>query len=540
MGLVWSLEAHDRRLPTDGRRRGRAAFLHRIVSDTVLQTASDAPPEGVVADPYPSTGGRERPDTSFHRRGWLVRRALVAADLTGLLVSFLIAEEIAGQRGLPVRLSFETLLFAITIPVWVLMAKIYGLYERDEERTEHTTVDDFVGVFHLVTVGVWLLFAGAWIFKVAYRYPPLDKLTTFWILAIVLIPVARSAARAFCHRREAYFQNTLILGAGDVGQLVARKLLQHPEYGIRLVGFVDADPKQRREGVQHVPVMGSLDRLPEIIRSNRVERIIVAFSNESNAETLAAVRGLRDLDVQIDIVPRLFEVIAPSVAVHTVEGLPLVGLPPIKPSRSSRSLKRGIDVVGAAVGLVLTAPLFAVVAYLIKRDSPGPVFFQQERLGLNQEPFTVLKFRTMRCDIDDREHRDYIRATMTANAEPQANGVYKLNRGQAITPVGRWLRKTSLDELPQLLNVLRGEMSLVGPRPCISYETEFFLPHHFERFLVRPGLTGLWQVVARAHSTFGEALDMDVAYVRGWSLWLDVTLLCRTPLQLLRGGRATA
>jgi exopolysaccharide biosynthesis polyprenyl glycosylphosphotransferase len=507
------------------------------VSNSVLQTTSEVPGDGVAAAPaYADTGARERPVRPFRRRGWLVRRALVVADLAGLTLAFVIAEEIAGQRGLPVRMSFESLLFVITIPVWVLMAKIYGLYERDEERTEHTTVDDFVGVFHLVTVGVWVLFAGAWLFKVAYEYPPLDKLTTFWILAIVLIPVARSAARAFCHRREAYLQNTVIVGAGDVGQLVARKLLQHPEYGIRLLGFVDSNPKSRREEVEHLPMLGSLDGLPEIIERNRVERVVVSFSNDSNTETLEAVRGLRDFDVQVDIVPRLYELIAPSVGIHTVEGLPLVGLPPVKLSRSSRLLKRGIDVIGAIAGLVVTAPLFAFVAYRIKRDSPGPVFFRQERIGLNREPFTVLKFRTMRSDIDDQEHRDYIRATMTAAAVPQANGMYKLNRDDAVTPFGRWLRKTSLDELPQLINVLRGEMSLVGPRPCIAYETELFAPHHFERFLVRPGLTGLWQVVARAHSTFGEALDMDVAYVRGWSLWLDVTLIFRTPLQLLRGG----
>jgi len=509
------------------------------VSNSLLQPTAKAPHDTVPAtDGSGDANVPSAPLASFRRRGWLVRRALVAADLAGLTLSFLLTEEIAGQRGLPVRLSFETVLFVITIPVWVLMAKIYGLYDRDEERTEHTTVDDFVGVFHLVTVAVWVLFVGAWFLKVGVKaaYPPLDKMTTFWILAIVLIPITRSAARAFCHRREAYLQNTVIVGAGDIGQLVARKFLQHPEYGIRLIGFVDSDPKERREDVQHVPVLGSLDKLPEIIRRNGVERIVVAFSREPNIETLESVRGLRDFDVQIDIVPRLFEVIAPSVGIHTVEGLPLVGLPPVKLSPSSRLLKRGLDVIGALVGLFLTAPLFAFIAFRIKRDSPGPVFFRQERLGLNTKPFTVLKFRTMRCDIDDQEHRDYIRATMTADAVPLANGVYKLNRDNVVTPFGQWLRKTSLDELPQLLNVLRGEMSLVGPRPCIEYETEYFAPHHFERFLVRPGLTGLWQVVARAHSTFGEALDMDVAYVRGWSLWLDVTLLCRTPLQLLRGG----
>jgi exopolysaccharide biosynthesis polyprenyl glycosylphosphotransferase len=465
-----------------------------------------------------------------------VRRALVVADLAGLTLSFLLAEEIAGQHGLPVRLSFESLLFAITIPVWVLMAKIYGLYERDEERTNHSTVDDFVGVFHLVTVGVWILFAGAWLLNVAH--PPLDKLTAFWLLAIVLIPAARSAARVFCHRRESYLQNTVIVGAGDVGQLVARKYLQHPEYGIRLLGFVDADPKERRQDVGHVPILGTLERLPEIIRRNAVERLVVAFSREPNTETLDAVRGLRDFDLQIDIVPRLFEVIAPSVRIHTVEGLPLVGLPPVKLSRSSRLVKRAIDIVGAVVGLVLTAPLFAWIAFRIKRDSPGPIFFKQERVGFNAEPFTVLKFRTMGCEVDDQAHRDYIRDTMTSAAAAQANGMYKLERSNVVTPFGQWLRKISLDELPQLINVLRGEMSLVGPRPCIAYETEYFAPHHFERFLVKPGLTGLWQVAARAHSTFGEALDMDVAYVRGWSLWLDLTLLLRTPMQLWRGGTA--
>jgi lipopolysaccharide/colanic/teichoic acid biosynthesis glycosyltransferase len=167
--------------------------------------------------------------------------------------------------------------------------------------------------------------------------------------------------------------------------------------------------------------------------------------------------------------------------------------------------------------------------------------FRQVRLGLMMNEFTLLKFRTMRCNVDDSEHREYIRATMSADAAANGNGVYKLDRGDAITRAGRWLRRTSLDELPQLINVLRGEMSLVGPRPCLQYETEHFQPHHFERFLVPPGLTGLWQVTARAHATFGEALDMDVAYARGWSLKLDLWLLFQTPRQVLRqksGGTA--
>jgi lipopolysaccharide/colanic/teichoic acid biosynthesis glycosyltransferase len=161
------------------------------------------------------------------------------------------------------------------------------------------------------------------------------------------------------------------------------------------------------------------------------------------------------------------------------------------------------------------------------------VFFRQTRLGLNMCEFTALKFRTMAFGADTSAHRDYIRRTMDPRVAPTTNGLYKLEREDAITRVGRSLRRTSLDELPQLLNVLRGDMSLVGPRPCLPYETEHFQPHHYDRFLVPAGITGLWQVTARAHSTFGEALDMDVAYARGWTLGLDLRLLCKTPLQLL-------
>jgi lipopolysaccharide/colanic/teichoic acid biosynthesis glycosyltransferase len=158
---------------------------------------------------------------------------------------------------------------------------------------------------------------------------------------------------------------------------------------------------------------------------------------------------------------------------------------------------------------------------------------------MNQQAFTLVKFRTMRIETDDAPHREYIRATMAGEGAPTSNGLYKLDRTKDVTRFGGWLRKTSLDELPQLINVLRGDMSLVGPRPCLPYEVEHFAPHHFDRFLVPAGVTGLWQVSARAHSKFGEALDMDVLYARSWSLGLDLRLLVKTPLQLLR-ARATA
>jgi lipopolysaccharide/colanic/teichoic acid biosynthesis glycosyltransferase len=221
--------------------------------------------------------------------------------------------------------------------------------------------------------------------------------------------------------------------------------------------------------------------------------------------------------------------------VHTVEGLPLIGIPPVRPSRLARLAKRTFDFVCAVILLVLLAPVMLYIAWRIKRDSPGPVFFRQTRLGMNMRPFEAMKFRTMYVDADVSQHREFIQATMdrfTPAAGP--NGLYKLEFQDAVTPYGRKLRSSSLDELPQLFNILRGEMSFVGPRPCIPYETENFAPHQFDRFLVPAGLTGLWQVMARAHATFGEALDMDVAYARGWSLGLDLRLLFRTPLAVMR------
>jgi exopolysaccharide biosynthesis polyprenyl glycosylphosphotransferase len=331
-------------------------------------------------------------------------------------------------------------------------------------------------------------------------------------------------------------QNTIIVGAGEVGMLLDRKIRQHPEYGLRVVGFVD-DFGGQREDPDGVELLGGPEDLESFVHLLDVDRVIFAFSRQPDWSMLDVARHLRHLDIQIDVVPRLFDLIGPNAEIHSLEALPLVGLPPAKPLRSSLWLKRAVDIVGASLGLLLTAPLFAYIAVRIKRDSPGSVFFRQTRLGMNMHEFEALKFRTMVVDADDSAHREFIRASMDRTMAATGNGgLYKLERRNEITPFGRWLRKTSLDELPQLLNVLRGDMSLVGPRPCIPYEVESFQPHHFDRFLVPAGITGLWQVTARAHSTFGEALEMDVAYARGWSLGLDLRLLLLTPYRVLAGG----
>ena len=469
-----------------------------------------------------------------HGRGWLMRRFLLVADVLGLTLAFVTTELIFGIQG-RIDKSAEVALFALALPIWLLGAKLFGLFDRDEERAHYSTTDDLVRVLLLGTVGVFVLTRVLSLTQLAAPDP--NKLTVFWALLIIYIPIARIGARIVARKQSAYIQNTVIVGADEIGQLVARKLLLHQEYGIKLLGFVNDRHEELRSDLGGVRILGDLDDLPEIVRHSHVERVVLAFPEDSHDRLVRHVRVLRDSGVQVDIVPRLYETIGPKHDVHTVEGIPLVGLAPVRIPRSSRMIKRSLDVAGAAVGLVLAVPLFTVAALLIKIDSRGPVFFRQTRLGKDMREFMLLKFRTMRVGVDESKHRDYIAQTMNASATVGGNGCYKLERTEEITGVGRWLRKTSLDELPQLWNVLRGEMSLVGPRPCLAYEVEFFSPYQFDRFLVPAGLTGLWQVSARANSTFGEALDLDVLYAKSWSLGLDLSLLARTPVQLLKTGR---
>jgi exopolysaccharide biosynthesis polyprenyl glycosylphosphotransferase len=468
-----------------------------------------------------------------HRRGWLVRRALAAADALGILCAFVITEVVFSGKDAPydrIGIEGEILLFVLTLPLWVVLGRLYGLYSGDEERTDHSTVDDFFGVFNMLTVGAWVFFALA--YAAEFADPSLPKLALFWLLAIALVPMARTAARALCRTREAYLQNTVIVGAGSIGQRVARKLLQHPEYGVNLAGFVDNHPAERGDGLADLCVLGPPSALPGIVTELDVERVIVAFARAPDAETLLLVRELNHLGVQVDIVPRLFEVLGPHATIHSAEGLALIGLPPARLSRSSLFLKRAMDVILSSVGLVVLAPLFAVTAVAIKLDSRGPVFFRQVRTGRGDRSFLILKFRTMIEDAEDKK-------AAVAHLSKHRSGddrMFKIPNDPRTTRVGRFLRRHSIDELPQLVNVLKGEMSLVGPRPLIPEEHRFVHGWGRRRLDLKPGVTGLWQVLGRDDIPFGEMVGLDYRYVTTWSLSNDFKLMLRTLPALL--GRA--
>jgi exopolysaccharide biosynthesis polyprenyl glycosylphosphotransferase len=482
---------------------------------------------------------RRRMTARIRRRGWLVRRSLMWGDLLGLSLAFGLSELLftAGGRShlSQVGTSMEFLLFFATLPLWLVVAKLYGLYDRDESRANHTTADDIVGVFHLVTIGAWLLLAAVWATHLVS--PAFTKVLTFWALAVPLVTLSRAGARAVCRRQLSYLQNTIVVGAGDVGQLVARKILQHPEYGINLAGFVDDRPKERRPGLEHLALLGSLERLPAIVRGLDIERVIVAFSNDPFERTIELVRSLKDFEVQIDIVPRLFDLVSPSAEIHTLEGIPLLGMPPLHLSRSSRLLKRAMDVTLAGAGLVLLAPVFVLIACLIKLDTPGPVFFRQIRMGSGGKVFRIFKFRTMVADAEERKAQ---LGGLNKHARPGSDPrMFKIPDDPRTTRVGRFFRRLSIDELPQLINVLKGEMSLVGPRPLILDEDRHVGDWARRRLDLRPGMTGLWQVLGRSDIPFDEMVKLDYLYVTTWSLWQDFRLLFRTIPLVVTGQRGS-
>jgi exopolysaccharide biosynthesis polyprenyl glycosylphosphotransferase len=498
---------------------------------------------GIVDERTLEILGRHRRGRVVRRRGWLVRRALATADMLGLAVAFVLAEWWFGGGSLPsvgdrIDQRVEVLLFLFTLPGWVVLAKLYGLYDHDEERTDHSGADDFGGVFHMITVGAWALPVGAWLTNLAD--PPLYKVAGFWVLAILLVCTLRAMARAYCRRQVAYIQNTVIVGAGDVGQLIAKKYLQHPEYRINLVGFVDRQPKERRPDLGHLTLLGSPDELPSLIRTFDIERVVIAFSNDRHGEVLELIRSLRGCDIHIDVVPRLFEALGPGTGLHAIEGIPLLGVAAPALSRSSQLIKSSLDAVLAAVGLLLLAPVFALLALLIKLDSEGPVFYRHQRVGRGGRRIDVYKFRTMQIEYcrgerygGEKAERLFAEIVADPVRRAEFEGGYKLKDDPRVTRVGRWLRKSSLDELPQLLNVISGDLSLVGPRPLVEDELRRYGDDVSTLLNIRPGITGYWQINGRSELEYRDRVRLDLAYITNWSLGLDLAILAKTGRTLL-------
>ena len=357
-----------------------------------------------------------------------------------------------------------------------------------------------------------------------------------WVFELALLGTARLIRRVVEARLRARGLNVvhvLILGAGEVGRTVMRQIIARPDLGYRLVGYLDDDVPESGNGhaSSRPRLLGRLENVETVLEAERVDEAIITLPWAQRNRILGLVRACDQRGVEARVVPDLFQLSLSRVDVDDLGGIPLIGIKEATLSRSGRLAKRLLDLTVSGIGLILTFPLILMLALLIRLDSPGTVIFRQTRVGMKGRPFEILKFRSM-YDGAEREQEEL-------KGLNEASGpLFKIRYDPRATRLGRFLRRTSLDELPQFINVLKGEMSLVGPRPALPHEVEKYQAWQLQRLEVAPGVTGLWQISGRSDLSFEEMCLLDIYYTENWSLGMDLSILLRTVPYVLFGRGA--
>jgi exopolysaccharide biosynthesis polyprenyl glycosylphosphotransferase len=463
----------------------------------------------------------------------MLRRLLLAGDIVALCFTFFLIQALSGDLELP-----DLVLLLLSIPVWVLLANGHRLYHLDSYRADHGAADEIGPVLQMATLWSWsVLLALA---ALRPDHTPVAKMALFWLLALIFTMALRSAARAYARRQVWYLQNALIIGPERQAREILEKILRHPEWGIHVVACVEPPrsgfSSRRAKGhLDFVPTLRGDQDIAELVERLDVDRVMLTPALSESRRRVGIVWELSELGIHVDLVPSWSDVVGTRFEVNQMEGMPVLTMPRPRLPRTSLRLKRALDLALGSVATLALAPLLAACAIAIKLDSPGPVFFRQRRVGRDDQPFEVIKFRSMYADADSRKEDV---ATLNFHGGGNDNGMFKIREDPRVTRVGRFLRRYSLDELPQLLNILRGQMSFVGPRPLIETEDCQIEGRFRRRLSLTPGLTGLWQAHGRSDIPFEQMVNLDYLYVTNWSLWLDVKLLMRTVSAVTRGNGA--
>ncbi|MDX6723269.1 MAG: hypothetical protein QOD73_1673 [Solirubrobacteraceae bacterium] len=459
--------------------------------------------------PRPVGGLSEAPSrTAVATRERLYRNLLAYADAIAAFTALYAAVELFGDD----TLHWASLL---AMPIVVVASKLMGLYERDELVLKKTTLEECPALFQLASVFALV----TWLLERVMVDGDLGnrQVLGLWGLLFVMAVLGRGLAREAARRRSPV-ERCLVAGADPAVAPVVRGLADTPRVKAEIVGHLPLDA----DGRPHDEVMRSLE---EAIVCNDVHRVILAPDQTDSDEFLDMISLVKSLGVRVSVRPRIFEVVGTAMEFDTLNGLTVLGVRKFGLSRSSRSIKRALDVAGAGIGLIAIAPVMLAIVIAIRLTSRGPLLFRQTRVGRDGTRFTMLKFRTM---VDGA---DALKAQLAGSNE--ADGLFKIAVDPRCTTVGRWLRRTSLDELPQLFNVLRGEMSLVGPRPLVVDEDCKIEGRHRRRLQLTPGMTGDWQILGSARIPLQEMVKIDYLYVANWSFWGDVKILARTVLYVL-------
>lgn len=468
------------------------------------------------------------------RRDWVLTAVLVVVDALMIAFAFYtswairyiaeIGPEIEDVNFVPFSVFAPLLVWLI--PVTVLTFAAGGLY-RQRRGTEW--FDDIPSVTRSTALGAMSLFAGVSLL----RYPATSRLTFIlaWILSATFVAAGRALVQlvaTLLHQRGIGVERVLVVGGNNLGRIIMQSLAARAHLGYQVVGFVDDDRAGDFGRFRH---LGGLDDVERLAAEHRIDQVIVALPAASHAAILRIVDHCRDGGVSFKLVPDLYEMSLSRVDVDTVSGIPLIGLKDVSIQGWNAVMKRALDIVIAGVALLLVSPLLAAIALLIRLESPGPILYRHTRIGKNGQPFTMLKFRSMRQDADRLR-------TALVVAQDGDRRLFKDRADPRRTRVGAVIRRWSLDELPQLWNVLVGDMSVVGPRPQIPPEVANYEDWHHKRLAVSPGLTGLWQVSGRSELTFDEMVIYDIYYIENWSLGLDFRILLRTIPAVLQGRGA--
>ncbi|OYT70067.1 MAG: hypothetical protein CFK52_12190 [Chloracidobacterium sp. CP2_5A] len=487
-------------------------------------------------------------DTTVHVLGHIVIAGLALFDALAATGSLAAGIWIASTFW-QVEPSFT--LYAPFLPTLLvtrlLTLRHYGLYRL---RGAFRYSDDLLGAFKGVSLGcIYGFVTMLFLHRDIFDQPLFLSRVVFvcdWALMLTLVVTSRvllRQAQSWARSEGHDLIPAFVVGTGEEARVCIAEINESPRLGYKVLGVLATEERapDAPDVIEDVPVIGAFDDLPELARALGIKEVLITDSQLHSRRIFnAMMQAGRKHHLNFRVVPSLFNCLPEKTQIEQLGSLPMIQLFRDPLSGVNRFLKRALDVVGASVGLIALSPLLAAIAIAIRRESPGPIFYRQERVGMDGRTFQMLKFRSMYADADDEIHRrlmvQTIRYPSRASRGSRGKPLYgKVFNDPRLTKVGKWIRRYSLDELPNLWNVLKGDMSLVGPRPPIPYEVAEYQDWHRTRFNVKGGVTGLWQVSGRNRLTFEQMVRLDIYYIENWSLWLDIKILLRTLPVVFRG-----
>jgi exopolysaccharide biosynthesis polyprenyl glycosylphosphotransferase len=470
--------------------------------------ATTAQPEAVSRreSPPPHESHSQRALEAIRRRDTRFRRSLALADCVALAATLWVGVLLLGDD----RLAWATL---AAFPLVILAGKIAGLYDRDENLIHKATLDEIPTLFEMATFSAllfWLLGPQLVDGNLGRR-----QIIGIWAVFFVMVVICRSVAR-FLARQSSPPERCLVVGRRNVMEELTRTFAASPSLKAEVVDWMDVEDWRPSEGRQEA----QLWRLSALLDHEEIHRVILAPGEATSDEFLDTIRDIKSQGVKVSVLPAISQVVGSSVEVDQLGGISLLGIRRFEMTASSRLLKRWFDVAGSALALIVLSPLLMAIAIAAKVSSHGPVLFRQTRVGRRGKHFQMLKFRSMVADAEQRKS--------SLRHLNEADGLFKIADDPRITPFGRWLRRWSLDELPQLVHVLRGEMSLVGPRPLVPEEDSQIEGWHRRRLDLAPGMTGYWQSLGSSRIPLRDMVMIDFVYAADWSIWNDLRIIMRT------------